>query len=115
MCSTQCLADTLYPPKEHPYIYVNEEYISQVKSKKNIDETYSCLLEEALKELPLLPADKNLSAEISRQLEVRAFMYVMGEVDANHAKETLEFTIQYLDAPNTKETYSISIYKDYFL
>ncbi len=106
----------MYPPKEHPYIFVNDEYIAMLKANKGTDiykTAYNALLALAKKDLPPQPEGGIIQAPITDQLNARAFMYVMGEVDKEHAKETIKYTLEYVRNAKTKETYSISIYKDF--
>lgn len=109
-------SNLLYPPQEHPYVFVNSQYIENLKQNKNdisYADNYKYILDMAEKQLPEQPEGGFLSAAISRQLEARAFMFVMGEVNRNSAKETVEYTIEYIKNAKSRETYSISIYKDF--
>ena len=109
-------SNLFYPPTEHPYIFVNDEYIAQLKNNKSsiyFADNYNYILDMAKKDLPAQPEGGFLSAAISRQLEARAFMFVMGEVNRTSAKETVEYAIEYIKNAKSRETYSISIYKDF--
>ena len=105
-----------YPPEQHPYIYVNDEYIEYVKANKESDmykEAYTYQLSLAKKELPEQPEAGNVNMAISNQLKARAFMYMMGEFDEKHAQDTIQYTIEYLENANTTKTGNIDIYKDF--
>ncbi len=106
----------MYPPEKHPYIFVNDEYIKFLKEHKDDEvykQAYSYQITLAKKEMPEQPTGGILSAGISNQMVGRAFAYMMGEVDKAHAKETIDYVIEYCQNAKTKETYSINIYKDY--
>jgi len=114
--SARANSDLMYPPSEHPYIFVNDDYIKFLKEHKDDEvykQAYSYQLSLAKKELPPQPEGGILSSSISNQLNARAFMYMMGEVNKAHAKETVDYAIEYVKNAKTKETYSINIYKDY--
>lgn len=107
---------SFYPPKKHPYVFINEDYVKELLAKKDTPaykDIMAWLDSQKDKELPRMPEDKILSATVSRALEIRAFLYAIGYADEAYAKETVEFTIEYLTDPLTRETYSISIYKDF--
>lgn len=104
-----------YPPQEHPYIYVNKEWIETVNANKESDnykEIYDYLLETAQRPLPAQPEGGIVDDGISNQLKARAIMYVLGAVDDEHAKETVKYTVEYVKKAKTKETYAIYMYKD---
>jgi len=106
----------MYPPEEHPYLFVNDEFIASLKENKNSADykaAYDFQLTLANNDLPSQPEGGYLSKTINNQLKARAFMYVMDEVDKKHAKDTVAFTIEYLKNAKTRETYSIYIYKDF--
>jgi len=106
----------LYPPDEHPYLLVNDEFIANLKEHKddeNYKTGYSYQLDLAKRPLPAQPEGGILSTAISDQLNARAFMYVMGEVDKKHARETVAYAIEYIKNAKTAKTYSIDIYKDF--
>lgn len=103
-------------PDEHPYVYVNDEYIEELlnlKDNEYYSDAYTWVTNKSKQELPSQPEEGYLSEDISRQLEAKAFMYMLGELSEADAQETVEYTIEYLKNAKTKETYSISIYKDY--
>ena len=94
----------LYPPEEHPYIYVNREIIEDIKANKDSDiykNAYSYVKELSKRPLPaLVPGGPNKTTDsTSRQLEARAFMYLMGELSKSEARELIEYCLQYLDNP----------------
>ena len=94
----------LYPPNEHPYIYVNKEYIEHIKANKTSSEyklAYGNILTAAKKDMPAQPEGGIISDAISTQMTNRAFMYLMGEFDKAHAQETVKFTIEYVKNANS--------------
>ena len=106
-------SDLMYPPESHPYIYVNDEFISHLKENKNSEvykQAYTYQLSLAKKALPAQPKGGILDVGISNQLMARAFMYLMGEFDTAHARETVDFAIEYVENAQTAKTYSIDIY-----
>lgn len=103
-------------PDEHPYVFVNENYIqelNELKDNEYYSDGYTWVANKAKQELPSQPEGGYLSDAISRQLEVKAFMYMLGELSEADAQETVEYTIEYLKNAKTSKTYSIDIYKDY--
>ena len=107
--------------KQHPYMFVNEEYIEELKSLKDNEyyaPAYLAVSKKANAALPSQPEDGILSGTISRQLEAKAFMYMLGELSEVDAQETIAYTIEYLkNAKSAEETKqpvnTISLYKDY--
>ena len=102
--------------KEHPYVFVNEAYIDELVELKD-DSYYSAAytwnLNKAKEALPAQPEGGYLSETISRQLEAKAFMYIMGELSEKEAMAAVEYTIEYTRNPKTVKTDSIAIYKDF--
>ena len=107
--------------KQHPYMFVNEEYIEELKALKDNEyyaTAYSAVSNNANAALPSQPKDGILSSTISRQLEAKAFMYMLGELSEVDAQATVAYTIEYLkNAKSAEETKqpvnTISLYKDY--
>ncbi|MBR3761706.1 MAG: discoidin domain-containing protein [Lachnospiraceae bacterium] len=103
-------------PDEHPYVFVNEEYIEELlnlKDNEYYSEAYTWVSNKAKEKLPSQPENGYLSSSISRQLETRAFMYMLGEISEVDAQETVQFTIEYLKNAKTSQSGSINIYKDF--
>ncbi len=102
----------IYPPDTHPRIYLNEEYINFIlehKETQTYKENFEYLLGLANKELP--PQPEFISTKVEDQLVARAMMYAFGQVSKSHAKETIRYTIEYMDNPKTDKTGTINIYK----
>ena len=107
---------TMLDGKEHPYVFVNEKYIEELLELKDnpyYSGAFTWISNQAKKALPNQPTDGYLSSSISRQLEAKAFMYMLGELSEKDAIELVEYTIEYLEDPKTTQTYSINIYKDF--
>ena len=105
----------LLPVEGHPRVNVNADYINYIKEHKNDDmyrESYQAILELALKDLPEQPKNGNVSANIGTQLSARAFMYLMGEVDKKHARETYKFTLEYVKNAKSASTNELDRYKE---
>ncbi len=106
----------LYPPNEHPYVFVNPEFIAHLKENKDSDEyklAYKNILTAAKKDMPTQPEGGIISDAISTQMTNRAFMYLMGEFDKAHAQETVKYTIEYVKNAKSNVTNSIARYKDF--
>ena len=102
--------------KEHPYVFVNEAYVDELVELKDnpyYSVAYAWVLNQAEKELPVQPEGGYLSDSISRQLEAKAFMYMLGELSEKEALEAVEYTIEYTRNPKTAKTDSIAMYKDF--
>lgn len=120
LCTISCSAELLAPKAgdKHPFVYINDEWVAGLRDsdgniKSDYAASYKYARELAAKPLPAQPEGGYISASVSNQLVYRALMYALGEYDDEHAKDTVEFTMKYLEYPRTKETYSISMYKDY--
>lgn len=89
----------LTPIEGHPRVNVNADYIKYMKENKDSDmlrESYQKILALALKDLPAQPKGGFVNSAIGSQLSARAFMYLMGEVDKKHARDTYKFTLEYV-------------------
>ena len=102
------------PPAEHPRVFFTKAYLPILKENLKSEvmrSSYEYIKKLSQAELP--PQPGVMSAAVARQLEARAFMYAIGEVSAEHAKETIAYTIEYLSNPKTLQTSTIGIYKDF--
>lgn len=103
-------------PEQHPYVFVNEEYIENLMALKDneyFSKAYEWLSSQAKEELPDQPAGGVLSSNISRQLEAKAFMYMLGQLREADAVETVEYTIEYVKNAKSNSTDTIERYKAY--
>ena len=123
--------EDLIRPKQgqHPYILINDEYVSGLttdgskdvtKLKPEYQASYQTLRASALSSLPA--QNGYLSSSAGNRLAIRALMYALGlepEVfTKDFAKQTIDYTIEYLKSPKSKETIgattnTISEYKDF--
>ena len=102
--------------KEHPYVFVNEEYAEELlalKDNEYYSEAFAWLSAQANGKLPAQPSGGVLSANISRQLEAKAFMYMLGLLNEKDAVETVEYTIEYVKNAKSNHTDTIELYKAY--
>ena len=110
---------TLLNGKEHPYIFINEEYAEKLLALRNnpyYSDAFSWVENQARKPLPdSQPANGILSSNISMQLEAKAFLYALGLLSEKDAIETVEYTIEYIKNAKTSVSPSntIALYKDY--
>ena len=129
---TPSVSDKLIRPDQsagHPYILISDEYVSSLTTDGTRDVSK---LKDAYREsyyevrntanLPLPENDGYLSYNEANILSSKALMYALGlepeEFDRKFARETIEYTIQYLKEPKSKETKgaatnTISEYKDF--
>ena len=107
---------TLLEGKEHPYVFVNEEYLDKLMTLKDnpyYSSAYARVVSQAEKALPAQPEGGVLAEEISRQLEAKAFMYMLGELSEKEAVATVEYTIEYLKNAQSNISGAIDRYKDF--
>ena len=101
------------PPEGHPRLLVNDETIAQIKKNAQTDllkgayekvknyanETLNC-------ELPDNGESGNYDGAILLKIQSRALMYVLGEVDDKHGRQTVEYMRNYIETvrfPNTQD------------
>lgn len=107
-----CNADTLLG--KHPSVLITDENKEEILALQD-DPVYSGSF-NYMKSLAKrdLPAQTGyFSSSISRHIEARAFLYAIGLYDETKMKETIEYTISYIQNSKTAQTYSINMYKDY--
>ncbi len=105
----------IYPPDTHPRVFLNNETIAYLQENKASEvhaANFNNLLSLANEDLPALPANKALSTSISDQLVARALMHALGETSESHARETVEYALEYFDAPTSSKTSTMDIYED---
>jgi len=107
-------ADILYPPSVHPYIFVNENFLNDVKLNKNTiyAESYKKVSNLASKTLPeITNGNKPLvKADISNIIEAKAFMYLLGVITHEEAEKVVDYTIKYIENPVPDATFGSTAY-----
>lgn len=117
-CTVTVGAQLIKPTGEHPYVYINNDFISGLRNedgeiKEEYAASYKYIKSVASKSLGAQPSGGYLSASVSNHIICRALMYALGEFDLSHARETVEYTLKYLEKPLTSKPDSISMYKDF--
>ncbi|MBR5506485.1 MAG: hypothetical protein IKV88_00380 [Clostridia bacterium] len=92
-------APPVFPPENtHPRLLVTKEMIPELKENAShpaLEPMYKEAKRRANLEMNCKLADKNggnnINLYLAFDIECRAYMYLLGEVDENHAKQTVEY------------------------
>ncbi len=101
------------PPEGHPRLFVNDETIAQIKVNVQSDllkgtyETVKNYASETLNcNLPDNGESGNYDETTLLRIQSRALMYLLGEVDDNHGRQTIAYMREYIGSvkfPNVQD------------